>query len=105
MSARGPFSHIDLSVRDPAGSIPFYAPMFEALAWRRMRVDLPDFFGPDATRAAWFVRVPRVATSPTIDTPVDYIAHRAYSAGYYAAFFADPDRMKVEVVYESRSNP
>jgi hypothetical protein len=25
--------------------------------------------------------------------------------GYYAAFYADPDGMKVEVVYEPHSNP
>ena len=153
MSARGPLSHIDLSVRDPAQSIPFYATLFEALGWRRMRVDLPDFIGPDATRAAWFVRYGdgaffglevRPASSESrdkphdryapglhhmafhaesaadvdwiyermreggarvLDPPVDYSAHPAYSPGYYATFFADPDGMKVEVVYEPRSNP
>lgn len=153
MPARGPLSHIDLSVRDPAHSISFYAALFEALGWRRMRVDLPEFTGPQATRAAWFIRygngayfglevrpaspesrdkphdryAPGLhhmafhAESPAdvdavharmvasgarvLDPPADYSGHPAYSPGYYAAFFADPDGMKVEVVYEPRSNP
>jgi catechol 2,3-dioxygenase-like lactoylglutathione lyase family enzyme len=30
---------------------------------------------------------------------------RGYGPGYYAAFFADPDGMKLEVVYEPVTNP
>ena len=40
-----------------------------------------------------------------LDPPTDYSGHPAYSEGYYAAFFADPDGYKIEVVYEPRSNP
>jgi glyoxylase I family protein len=33
-----------------------------------------------------------------LDSPAEY----DYTPGYYAVFFADPDGMKLEVVYESR---
>jgi catechol 2,3-dioxygenase-like lactoylglutathione lyase family enzyme len=39
-----------------------------------------------------------------LDPPAEYDGP-AYSPGYYAAFFADPDGLKLEVVYEPRSNP
>lgn len=39
-----------------------------------------------------------------LDPPAEYRGP-AYSPGYYAAFFADPDGLKLEVVYEPRSNP
>jgi catechol 2,3-dioxygenase-like lactoylglutathione lyase family enzyme len=39
-----------------------------------------------------------------LDPPAEYTGP-AYSPGYYAAFFADPDGLKLEVVYEPRSNP
>jgi glyoxylase I family protein len=150
---RGPLSHIDLTIRDPDRSIPFYEVFFDALGWKRMRVDLPDFAGPRPRRAAWFVRygtgsyfgievrpaapesvhrthdryapglhhmafhaespedVDRIhaamqASGATVlDAPADYSGDPAYSPGYYAAFFADPDGIKLEVVYEPRSNP
>jgi glyoxylase I family protein len=56
MPATGPLSHIDLTVGDPARAIPFYAALLEALGWRRMRVDLPDFQGDHPRRACWFMR-------------------------------------------------
>ena len=34
MPVRGPLSHIDLSIRDPRASIPFYSAFFEALGTR-----------------------------------------------------------------------
>jgi glyoxylase I family protein len=34
-----------------------------------------------------------------LDPPVDYSGQPGYEEGYYAAFFADPDGFKVEVVY------
>lgn len=34
-----------------------------------------------------------------LDAPVDYSGQAGYSDGYYAAFFADPDGVKLEVVY------
>jgi catechol 2,3-dioxygenase-like lactoylglutathione lyase family enzyme len=39
-----------------------------------------------------------------LDPPAEY-SGAAYSAGYYAVFFADPDGLKLELVYEPRSNP
>lgn len=47
----------------------------------------------------------RKSGARVLDPPADFSAHSAYSPGYYAAFFADPDGMKIEVVYEPRSNP
>ena len=40
-----------------------------------------------------------------LDPPVDYSGQEAYGDGYYAAFYADPDGVKLEVVYEPLSNP
>ncbi len=34
-----------------------------------------------------------------MDPPADYSGQAGYSEGYYAAFFADPDGVKLEVVY------
>ena len=39
------------------------------------------------------------------DPPADYSGRPGYSQGYYAAFYADPDGVKLEVVYEPHSNP
>lgn len=155
MSVRGPLSHVDLSVRDPARSIPFYAAFFEALGFRRFRSDLPDFGGDSPRRAAWFTRygdgsgaffgievrpaeagsrdTPHDRYAPglhhmafhaesraavdevharvvaaggrVLDPPADYSGLPGYSEGYYAVFVADPDGVKLEVVYEPATNP
>jgi hypothetical protein len=34
-----------------------------------------------------------------LDAPADYSGQAGYSEGYYAAFFADPDGVKLEIVY------
>jgi catechol 2,3-dioxygenase-like lactoylglutathione lyase family enzyme len=142
-----------MTIGDPDRSIPFYESFFDALGWKRMRVDLPDFTGPRPRRAAWFVRygmgsyfgievrpareesrhethdryapglhhmafhaespedVDRIhaamqaSGASVLDAPADYGGDPAYSPGYYAVFFADPDGIKLEVVYEPRSNP
>jgi catechol 2,3-dioxygenase-like lactoylglutathione lyase family enzyme len=39
-----------------------------------------------------------------LDAPADYSGQPGYGQGYYAAFYADPDGVKVEVVYEPDSN-
>lgn len=153
MGVRGPLSHIDISVSDPARSIPFYAAFFEALGFHRWQSDRPDFAGERPRRAAWFLaqeerptfgvevrpasaksrdrRHDRYAPglhhmafhaeSPAavdevharvaaaggvvLDPPADYSGKPGYSQGYYAAFFADPDGVKLEVVYEPMTNP
>jgi catechol 2,3-dioxygenase-like lactoylglutathione lyase family enzyme len=40
-----------------------------------------------------------------LDTPRDYGGHPAYGDQYYAAFFADPDGVKLEVCYVADANP
>lgn len=40
-----------------------------------------------------------------LDAPADYSGRPGYSEGYYAAFFADPDGVKLEVVHEPLTNP
>lgn len=40
-----------------------------------------------------------------LDPPTDYSGQAGYGPGYYALFVADPDGVKLEVVYEPRSNP
>ena len=40
-----------------------------------------------------------------LDPPVDYSGQQGYGDGYYAAFYADPDGIKLEVVYEPLTNP
>ena len=44
MPVRGPLSHIDLSIRNPRASIPFYGAFFEALGWHRFETDNPNIF-------------------------------------------------------------
>ncbi len=58
MPERGPLSHIDLTVTDPARSILFYGKFFEALGYRRFRSDNPEFAGPNPQRAGWFIKYP-----------------------------------------------
>jgi catechol 2,3-dioxygenase-like lactoylglutathione lyase family enzyme len=45
------------------------------------------------------------AGGEVLDPPADYSGQPGYSEGYYAAFFADPDGVKLEVVYEPLTNP
>lgn len=45
------------------------------------------------------------AGGEVLDPPADYSGHPAYGPGYYAAFFADPDGTKLEVVCFPPSNP
>ena len=40
-----------------------------------------------------------------LDPPAVYGTETGYSPGYYAAFFADPDGIKLEVVFEPAANP
>ncbi len=46
----------------------------------------------------------QTAGATILDPPTEY-SGPAYSPGYYAAFFADPDGLKLEVVYEPLTNP
>ncbi len=40
-----------------------------------------------------------------LDPPTEYGGHPAYGKQYFAAFFADPDGVKLEVVYHANTNP
>ena len=78
MAIRGPLTHIDLSVSDPDRSIPFYEALFEALGYKRIRIDAADFQGSKPRRAFWRVQLGsgskcgpprgRIAIAPTIVT-------------------------------------
>ncbi len=45
------------------------------------------------------------AGGTVLDAPADYTGKDGYGDGYYAVFFADPDGVKLEVVFEPASNP
>jgi catechol 2,3-dioxygenase-like lactoylglutathione lyase family enzyme len=45
------------------------------------------------------------AGATILDPPRDYSGQSGYSPGYYAAFFADPDHMKLEVAFIPGTNP
>ncbi len=53
MPVTGPLAHIDISVGHPEKSIPFYAAFFEALGYRRWDLEMPEWQGPNPTRATW----------------------------------------------------
>ena len=61
MAIRGPLDHIDLTIRDPERSIPFYETFFSSLGYERLQIDHPGFGGDHPQRAAWFVQLPGVA--------------------------------------------
>jgi catechol 2,3-dioxygenase-like lactoylglutathione lyase family enzyme len=47
----------------------------------------------------------REAGATVLDPPADYSGQPGYSPGYYAAFYADPDGVKLEVAYIPETNP
>jgi catechol 2,3-dioxygenase-like lactoylglutathione lyase family enzyme len=47
----------------------------------------------------------RAAGARVLDPPADYGGKPGYMEGYYAVFFADPDGIKLEVVYLPLTNP
>ncbi len=87
MPVRGPLSHIDLSIRDPERSIPFYSAFFGALGWRRFESELPGFGGDSPRRAAWFTRYADgaffgIEVRPASDESRDK-AHDRYAPGLH----------------------
>jgi len=40
-----------------------------------------------------------------LDPPTDYSGQAAYTEGYYAVFFEDPDGLKLEVAHIPQTNP
>jgi catechol 2,3-dioxygenase-like lactoylglutathione lyase family enzyme len=47
----------------------------------------------------------KASRATILDVPTDYSGQRGYGPGYYALFVADPDGIKLEVVYEPVTNP
>jgi len=45
------------------------------------------------------------AGGTVLDAPADYSGQPGYTEGHYAVFLADPDGVKLEVVYEPLTNP
>jgi catechol 2,3-dioxygenase-like lactoylglutathione lyase family enzyme len=54
----GSLAHIDISVGYPEASIRFYDVFFETLGYRRWDVALPEWQGPNPSRATWGLKYP-----------------------------------------------
>jgi catechol 2,3-dioxygenase-like lactoylglutathione lyase family enzyme len=125
--------HVQINVRDPVVSIPFYRALFGYLEYTTV-MEVPDMLGvsnggtdfwviaiPEERRGTPFHRknaglnhvcfgvrhredVDRFVRefmtaheiTPLYDSPREY---PEYHAGYYAVFFEDPDRLKIEVAH------
>jgi glyoxylase I family protein len=98
-------------IRDPCGSI-FGIEVRPAHPDRRGKVH--DRYAPGLHHLAFHAESRAAvddihtricaAGGTVLDPPADYSGRQGYSDGYYAAFFADPDGVKLEVVYEPRTN-
>jgi catechol 2,3-dioxygenase-like lactoylglutathione lyase family enzyme len=93
VAIRGPLHHIDLSIRDPDASIPFYSVLFESLGYRRMQIDPPGFQGAAPRRACWNIRYPdgasfgievRPARGESRDRPHDRYAPGLHHLAFHA---------------------
>jgi catechol 2,3-dioxygenase-like lactoylglutathione lyase family enzyme len=81
----------------------------------RNRLRANDRYAPGmhhmAFHAASVVDVDRVhqamltVAATVLDGPADYTGQSGYSDGYYAAFYADPDGIKIEVAHIPDANP
>lgn len=105
MSVRGPLDHVDLTVADPARSIPFYAALLEALGYRRLHPDAPSFRGPEAQRGLWELRYSdgpafsievRPARGERRDRPVD-----RYAPGLHHMAFHAESRAAVDAIHDA----
>ena len=87
MPTTGPLSHIDISVGYTPGPhhIAFHAESDAAV---------------DRVHAAVVA-----AGGEVLDAPTHYAGKDSYGDYYYAAFFADPDGVKLEVCYVPSANP
>jgi catechol 2,3-dioxygenase-like lactoylglutathione lyase family enzyme len=82
------------SSRAPAEGVDRYAPGLHHMAFHAESPGAVDRIHASVAAAGGRV----------LDPPADYSGQSGYSPGYYAAFFADPDGVKLEVVYEPLSN-
>ena len=63
-------------------------------------------FNAESPAAVRRVHAAMVKTGAAIlDPPTDYSSQAAYSKGYFAAFFSDPDGLKLEVAFVPQTNP
>jgi catechol 2,3-dioxygenase-like lactoylglutathione lyase family enzyme len=63
-------------------------------------------FNADSPETVDRVHEAMVAADATVlDAPADYGGQKGYGEGYYAAFYADPDGLKLEVVAFPAGNP
>jgi catechol 2,3-dioxygenase-like lactoylglutathione lyase family enzyme len=130
---RASLYHLQINVRDPVVSIPFYRALFGYLEYTTI-MEVPDMLGvSNGGTDFWVIAVPADrrgtafhrknpglnhvcfglrersdvdrfvaefmtphALQPLYDSPRDY---PEYHAGYYAVFFEDPDRLKIEVAH------
>lgn len=106
MPVHGPLDHVDMTIRDPERSIPFYAAFFGALGYTRLTIDHPEFAGPRPQRAAWALRYPggaafgvevRPARTGSRDTPVDRYAPGLHHMAFHAESRAAVDRVHAAV--------
>ncbi len=95
MSVRGPLSHLDLNVSNPAASIRFYGLVLEYLGYTRHDMDDPD-------RCYWSVAIPGGGEFSIEIRPPAAVAprdrHERYSPGidhlaFHASSRADVDGM------------
>ena len=125
--------HVQVNVRDPAVSLPFYRDLLGHLEFRPVHDDGGVAGFSDGRTAIWLMGTPaphvvagfhrkrpglnhvafRVARREDVDAfhagflrprglPTLYGTPRAfpeYTPGYYAVFFEDPDRLKLEVAH------
>lgn len=63
-------------------------------------------FHADSREAVERVHAAMLAVGATVlDPPAEYGGQPAYGDAYFAAFYADPDGVKLEVVFLPRENP
>ena len=125
--------HLQINVRDAAGSVPFYRALLGYFEYREVMATADLLGMSNGTTDFWIVGTApeRAATRPHRKNPgLNHVAFRVdaradvdrfhdeflrpraipilyggpcdypeYRPGYYATFFEDPDRLKLEVVY------
>lgn len=129
---RGALHHLDLTVKDPRASAPFYDAVLGYMGYRRAdesaqgidwaarpgghylsiglvpaRSGTHDRYTPGLHHVAWhaesredvdrFHAFLQELGAEILDAPA---AYPEYGPDYYAVFFADPDGLKLEYVYE-----
>jgi catechol 2,3-dioxygenase-like lactoylglutathione lyase family enzyme len=125
MTARNPFGHIDLRVRDMAEALPFYEALLPELGfterghggdWKVFATDgeLPGaaYFGivespghvPNENRIAFWVHEPAevdrlAAVAAAAGAELSGPKRMPYGPDYYAVFFADPSGNRLEIYF------